>query len=246
MTDITLQVAETVEALKDSVLKNIEISKNEMSEQSKNTREAFTTVTTEYKFSIEAMQSNMQSLLTVQNDNIKQSSDLMDKIKITLGENGRINQQFESMIEKSRGVAQLIENISGKFENNSSLLSETSSSLKESITSFNDSIGNYINRNNELLNNQSVSLEKTKEVAVFYSERFATIETGLKGIFDQIQIGLKDYQTTTAENLNKYLSEFSIVLNEAHQGLEKNVSGLNEITDELNDQIEKLIARKDD
>jgi hypothetical protein len=77
-----------------------------------------------------------------------------------------------------------------------------------------------------------------------YAARFETIESGLSGIFDQIQTGLKDYQKTTGENLNQYLKQFSTILTAAHQGLENNVSGLNDITEELTEQIEKLTRRK--
>ena len=84
----------------------------------------------------------------------------------------------------------------------------------------------------------------TKEVAEIYGKRFETIETGLTGIFEQIQTGLKDYQKTTASNLNQYLTEFSTTLTAAHQGLENNVSGLNDITEELTEQIEKMVNRR--
>jgi hypothetical protein len=40
------------------------------------------------------------------------------------------------------------------------------------------------------------------------------------------------------------LTEFSTTLTAAHQGLENNVSGLNDITEELTDQIEKMVNRK--
>ena len=49
MTDITLQVSEVIEALKETVVKNIEQSKIEASEINKQNRETFTAATTEYK-----------------------------------------------------------------------------------------------------------------------------------------------------------------------------------------------------
>ena len=45
-------------------------------------------------------------------------------------------------------------------------------------------------------------------------------------------------------NLNQYLTEFSTTLTAAHQGLENNVSGLNDITEELTEQIEKMLNRR--
>jgi len=244
MTDITLQVSETIEALKETVVKNIEQSKNEALELNKQNRETFTSATTEYKSTVEDIQAHMELLLSTQKDNINQVSNITDEIKITLKENSQINQQFDSMIQKSKIVAQLIENISNKFENNSSALTQTSSNLKAIITTFGSSIDNFVDRNEDLLNHQEETLQKTKEVAETYSKRFVTIEKGLVGIFDQIQIGLKDYQETTADNLNKYLKEFTTTLTTAHQGLENNISGLNEITEELTEQIEKMTQKR--
>ncbi|MBN1969446.1 MAG: hypothetical protein JW870_08780, partial [Candidatus Delongbacteria bacterium] len=134
--------------------------------------------------------------------------------------------------------------ISNKFENNSTSLSQTSANLKTSISDFGKSIHEYVDRNNKLLNYQQETLQKTKDISEIYSARFETIENGLSGIFDQIQTGLKDYQKTTGENLNQYLKQFSTILTAAHQGLENNVSGLNDITEELTEQIEKLTRRK--
>ena len=186
----------------------------------------------------------MELLLSTQKDNIKQVSEINDEIKATLKENSQVNQQFESMIQKSKIVVQLIESVSNKFENNSNVLNESSSSLKISISNFRNSLNDYINRNNELLNYQQEVTQNTKKVSEIYSTRFETIEKGLTGIFDQIQTGLKDYQKTTGENLNQYLKQFSTILTAAHQGLENNVSGLNDIAEELTDQIEKLTRRR--
>lgn len=51
---------------------------------------------------------------------------------------------------------------------------------------------------------------------------------------------LKEYETTTASNLNTYLSEFTTILKDAQEGLASNVGGLSDIVDELNEQIEKM------
>lgn len=240
MSNMTTQISETIEALKDTVIQNIELSKNEASAQNKQTKEAFAEATTEYKSTVEDIQDHMGLLLSTQKDNIKQVSDLTDKITTTLQENSQVNEQFETMLQKSKIVAQLIESISNKFENNSNALTESSMSLKENITDFRTSISEYVNKNDELLENHRKTLDKTKDVSEAYANRFETIEGGLKGIFDQLQIGLKDYQTITAENLNTYLTEFSSVLITALEGVENNVTGLNEVAEELTEQVQKM------
>ena len=240
MSNMTTQISETIEALKETVIQNIELSKNEASAQNKQTKEAFAEATTEYKSTVEGIQDHMGLLLSTQKDNINQVSDLTDKITTTLQENSQVNEQFETMLQKSKIVAQLIESISNKFENNSNALTESSMSLKENITDFRTSISEYVNKNDELLENHRKTLDKTKDVSEAYANRFETIEGGLKGIFNQLQIGLKDYQTITAENLNTYLTEFSSVLITALEGVENNVTGLNEVAEELTEQVQKI------
>lgn len=244
MTDITLQVTEVIEALKETVIDNINQSRTQAQEISKQNQETFSAATNEYKSTVEDIQAHMELLLSTQKDNIKQVSELTDEIKATLTQNSQVNQQFDSMIQKSKIVAQLIENVSNKFENNSNSLSEASNNLKSSISHFGESINTYIDRNENLLIAQEETLLKTKDIAAEYSSRFETIESGLSSIFDQIQSGLKDYQKTTAENLNKYLAEFSTTLSKAHEGLESTVAGLTEINEELTEQIDKLVAIK--
>ncbi|MCF8265561.1 MAG: hypothetical protein K9I71_10385 [Ignavibacteriales bacterium] len=244
MTDITLQVTEVIEALKETVIENINQSRTQAQEISKQNQETFSAATNEYKSTVEDIQAHMELLLSTQKDNIKQVSELTDEIKATLTQNSQVNQQFDSMIQKSKIVAQLIEDVSNKFENNSNSLSEASNNLKSSISHFGESINTYIDRNENLLIEQEETLLKTKDIAAEYGSRFETIESGLSSIFDQIQSGLKDYQKTTAENLNKYLTEFSTTLSKAHEGLESTVAGLTEINEELTEQIDKLVAIK--
>ena len=243
MTDITLQVAETIENVNETVVKNIENSQNQALELNNQNRETFKTATTQYKSSIQDIQTHMESLLSTQKENIIQVSDITNEIKATLIQNSQVNQQFDSMLQKSKIVAQLIENVSNKFDNNSDMLAETSSNLESTVITFGESINNYVDRNEALLNHQEETLQKTKDVSELYSARFETIESGLAGIFSQIQTGLKEYQTTTASNLNEYLTQFSTVLQEALQTLASNVTGLNEFSEELTELIQKLVDR---
>jgi hypothetical protein len=244
MTDITLQVGETIESLRDTVIKSVEKSVSESVELHSKSSEMFTNATTDYKSTVEDIQDHMELLLSTQKDNIRQVSDITDSVKASLKENSQVNKQFTIIIAKSKIVAQLIEGVANKFENNSKHLSNTSSSLESITSKFKENIEYYINRNEKLLNHQEETLQTTKELTTLYSKRFESIQKGLTGIFDQIQIGLKDYQSTTASGLNQYLTEFSTVLTAAHQGLENNISGLSDITDELTDQVEKMAARK--
>jgi len=235
---------EIVNSLQDNVKHSIQNTNEEASKQGEITRKAFEEATSEYKRSISGLQNQMENILEIQKDNINQVSSVTEDINVTLEKNSRINNQFDSMIRKSTEVAKVIEVISEKFENSSVSINQTSATLNESIDNYKKSISDYVNKNNELLNHHEDVLSKSRNIASDYANKFEVIEKGLKGIFDQIQIGLKDYQKITAENLNKYLTEFSSVLTSATDGLGSSVNGLSEISEELQEQLEKFNSKR--
>jgi len=244
MSNMTSQISETIETLKETVLQNIELSKNVVSEQNKQAKDAFNDATTEYKSTVESIQTNMDILLSTQKDNIQQVSVLAEKINKTLLNNSEFNQEVEIIMQHSKEVAKLFENTSNILDKNSDILSKSTISLGNTLNDFSGSVNDYTIKNKQLLDNHEAVLSKTRTTAEIYAEKFETIEDGLISIFAQLQSGLKDYQTTTAENLNKYLKEFSSVLTSALEGVENNVTGLNEITEELTEQVEKLRKNK--
>lgn len=244
MADISLQVSEMVEALKETVIENIKASKAEAVVQSEETRKAFVAAKEDYTNSVEDIQAHMELMLSSQKDNIKQVSDLTEKIKETLTHNSQVNQQFDGLVQKTKEISQTFERLTSSLYNNSQQISETSNNLHKSTHEFNSSIENYIKKNHELIGSQRDTLAKTVDVSNQYVEKFNIIESGLKGIFNQVQLGLKDYQNTTAENLNRYLREFTTQLTSAQQGLESNISNLSDIADNLTEQVEKFNSRR--
>ena len=233
---------EMVNSLQDNVKLSIHNSNEETTRQGDITRNAFEEATAEYKSSIKSLQNQMESILDVQKENINQVSDVTKGINATLEKNSKINIQFESIINKSTEVAKVIEVISEKFDNSSTSMNNTSSILKDSIEGYKKSVSDYVDKNNELLTHHEDVLSKSRNIASDYANKFEVIDKGLKSIFDQIQVGLRDYQTITAEN--KYLTEFSSVLTSATDGLSNSVTGLADISDELQEQLEKFNRKR--
>lgn len=244
MADISLQVSEMIEALRETVIENIKASKSEAAAQSEETRQAFISAKEDYSNSVEDIQAHMELMLSNQKDNIKHVSDLTDKIKETLTHNSQVNQQFEGLVQKTKEISLTFERLTSSLYNNSQQISATSNDLHKSTHEFNSGIENYLKKNHELIGSQREILTKTVEVSNQYVDKFNIIESGLKGIFNQVQLGLKDYQTTTAENLNRYLREFTTQLTSAQNGLESNISNLSEIAEELTEQVEKFNTRR--
>ena len=183
-------------------------------------------------------------MLSNQKDNIRQVSDLTEKIKITLQNNKDVNQEFGNILQNTKTVTQNLEALSKILVENSRNVTGISQNMTQTTIQLKSSIKDYLDNNKELVDKYRIILNSTLAASEKYVQRFEVIDSGLKGIFNQIQIGLKDYQTITAENLNKYLREFTSQLTNAHKGLESNILSLSEITEELTEQIENLNRRK--
>lgn len=240
MDNITEQISEVITSLKETVIANIETSNKESEQRNKENVKLFEKANEDYRDTVEGIQVNFEEILQVQHRNIEQSSELTKKINTILQENSEVNGQFEIIIDKSKEVANIIENVSHKLNSNSATLNNISNSLNNSMAAFTNDLDKYIINNNDLLANHSKVLKETKEVSEAYANRFENIKEGLQGIFNEVQMGLTEYQTTTTESLSNYLETFTTALTKSHQGLEGIVMKLNESTEELFEEVDKI------
>jgi hypothetical protein len=93
---------------------------------------------------------------------------------------------------------------------------------------------------NNLLIDINKTIDKSKNVSETYINKFEVIEEGLQGIFDHLQKGLMEYQTTTSGTLNEYLVSFSTSLKDSQDGLGNILVSLNEMVDDLTESVDKL------
>ncbi|RKD90046.1 MotA/TolQ/ExbB proton channel family protein [Mangrovibacterium diazotrophicum] len=244
MAEISGTVKEMIETLKETVIENIKNTKAEAAVQSEETRKAFIAAKEEYTTSIGDIQAHMELMLASQKDNIKQIADLTKTINETLTTNSHVNKQFENLVFKTKEISRTFERITSTLSDNSKQISASSDDLHKSTHEFKSSIENYIKKNHELLGTHQETLGKAVEASDQYIKKFNVIESGLTGIFGQVQTGLQDYQTVTAQNLNHYLREFTTQLTNAQKGLESNIANLSEIAEDLTEQIEKYNGRR--
>lgn len=244
MTDITLQVSEVVESLKDTVIENIKKSNEDAIARSHESKQAFDEAKEDYQESIGDIQAHMELMLSSQKDNIKQIDSLTETINETLKRNSKVNHEFDQLVQKATTMSQTLNSMTNTLHGNTKLLNEASGDLNESTTLFRINTRDYLEKNIKLGESQQEILDATVETSELYVEQFSKIESGLKGIFSEVQTGLKDYQAVTAESLNLYLKEFTTTLTSAQKGLESNVSVLVEIADDLTEQAVLINAKK--
>ena len=165
------------------------------------------------------LQTGQQLLLTEQSKNLQVSENLLSAF----------NTSIENMNELSVGVTNSIRNLNeaqaaltttiSNFRNASQEINTSSSKFGESQLLFSKYSNEFLQKNLSTLDEIQKSLMQAKEVSSDYSQKFEIIEKGLQGIFMQINTGLKAYEQTVNENIQKYLSEFTNSLTSTAESL---------------------------
>lgn len=118
--------------------------------------------------------------------------------------------------------------------------------LTQASDAFNRENEKYITANRETTQQIQDTLVQSKQLLDDFVQRFQTIDTGLQGIFGEMEKGLNSYAVSTRESINGYLGEFSDQLTQASGALASSVEALSDSVEELTDMNEKLINRQED
>ena len=148
------------------------------------------------------------------------------------------------ILNGSKGVVENINSIATKFQVNSEHLDNVAYSLTATIDKHKEEVLSVSSTQNNLLIDINKTIDKTQGVSEAYIDKFETIENGLQGIFEHLQKGLVEYQTTTSGTLNEYLVSFSTSLKDSQDGLGNILVSLNEMVDDLTESVDKLSKSK--
>ena len=108
---------------------------------------------------------------------------------------------------------------------------------------FNQENEKYLTANRETTGQIQAALEQSQQLLDNLTQRFQTIDAGLKSIFAEITQGLTSYTTTSRESINNYLSDFSNQLAQASRALSGSVEALTDIVEDVTDMNERLARR---
>jgi len=185
------------------------------------------------------LQTGQQTLLTEQSKNLQVSDKLLSAF----------NTSIEKMNGLSVGVTQSIKQLNqAHFEliNIITTFRSVSQDMKESSNKFGSSQVTFTQYSNEFLTNNRKTIDaiqntllKSKEVSTEYVEKFDVIETGLQGIFSQINNGLVQYQETIRDSVQTYLNDYTNQLTNTTQALEGITSKLDETMDDFIEELSK-------
>jgi hypothetical protein len=190
------------------------------------------------------LQTGQQALITEQSKNLQVSENLLSAF----------NTSIENMTGLTVGVKDSINNLNDahaslsntilNFKNASHEISTSSSRFGESQLLFSRYSNDFLANNSSTIDEIQKSLLKAKDVSADYAQKFETIEQGLKNIFAQITIGLKDYQETVSGSLEAYLGKYTEALTKTAESIAGAASIQEDILEELTEQLSTLNSKK--
>ncbi|WP_166382446.1 MotA/TolQ/ExbB proton channel family protein [Polaribacter sp. 11A2H] len=244
MQNVSREISETIDLLKNSVIDNISKANQESKATSTENKELFESANTVYKETLAEVNTRMDKIIEDQKNNLMLFSDVTKEVQSTLDYNKNLNLEYQEILNGSKGVVEKINSIATKFQLNSEHLDNITYSLTASIDSHKKEVLSVSEAQNNLLLDINKSIDKTQGVSETYINKFETIEQGLQGIFKHLQEGLVEYQTTTSGTLNDYLVSFSTSLKDSQEGLSAILGSLNEMVEDLTESVDKLRKSK--
>ena len=154
-------------------------------------------------------------------------------------------QQMDASIVNVRELIETTQTFSRQLTTGATQLESAGLQLTQASGAFNRENEKYLTANRETTQQIQDTLVQSKQLLDDFVQRFQTIDTGLQGIFGEMEKGLNSYAVSTRESINGYLGEFSNQLTQASGALASSVEALSDSVEELTDMNEKLINRQE-
>ena len=180
-------------------------------------------------------EAGVSELLQQQENQIKEVNAQIANSRETLQKSGEVFQQIDASVNSIRKVTEDTQTLSELLITSADRIEDVSEQLAEASDTFNEENAKYLAVNKETTQQLQSVQEQSRQLLNDFAQRFQTINTGLTGIFEEIEGGLSNYSSTTRESINKYLIEFSEQLTNASAALAGSVEALEESVAELVD-----------
>ena len=154
-------------------------------------------------------------------------------------------QQMDASIVNVRELIETTQVFSKQLTTGATQLESAGLQLTQASDAFNRENEKYLTASRETTQQIQDTLVQSKQLLDDFAQRFQTIDTGLQGIFGEMEKGLNSYAVSTRESINGYLGEFSNQLTQASGALAGSVEALSDSVEELTDMNEKLINRQE-
>lgn len=115
------------------------------------------------------------------------------------------------------------------------MIPEAVANAKDGINAASENLKEIIENISESLENASKVNTDTSDKVDTYLSQIGSIQTGLKGIFEEITIGLSKYSSTAKDGLQAMLNPFTTSVTDAAQNITNSIAPLNDTVGDLND-----------
>lgn len=244
MQSVSSEITSTIEILKNNVLDNISKANQESRANTEETKNLFDNANKAYENTLAEVNERMDKIIEDQKNNLMLFSEVTKEVQQTLDHNKNLNLEYQHILNGSKEVVEKINSIASKFQINSEHIDKTANSLLESIDLHQKEVKSVSSSQNNLLLEINKTIDKSQNVSETYIDKFETIESGLQGIFKDLQNGLIEYQKTTSGTLNEYLVSFSTSLKDSQDSLGNILASLNEMVDDLTESVDRFRKAK--
>lgn len=190
--------------------------------------------------SVQDVEQSVSKLLQQQHGQIEAVDAQLVNLRDTITKSQEMLHQMNGSAASVRQLINSTQEFSRKLASGSDRLESAGIDLTRASSAFKEENERYLTANRETTKQIQDSLLQSKQLLNDFSRRFQTIDSGLKGIFEEIEKGLDSYATTTRESINEYLGTFSDQLTNAANALSGSVQALNDSVIELTEINETL------
>jgi len=199
--------------------------------------------TNDFNDSINLLQDNIKNIIDLEKENSVFMSKLFSDSKDLFEKSFIVTDKLNISILNVNSSIEKIGNLVNGIDNTSKVFNNIGVNLNDIIDKFKKQSIQLIENNSDTLDKLQEALITSQEVADDYSNKFEVIQSGLTGIFGEIQTGLINYQETTRKSLDTYLGDFSSKLSTASQHLSGSVESMSEALDDIAEIAEKLNSK---
>ena len=192
---------------------------------------------------VEGAEESISKLLQQQNEHSEAFNAQIANSQETLASGQKMLEETTASVESVRKIIEETQSFSKQLTTGANQLEKTGQQLMEASTLFNQENEKFLVGNRDTIQQLENLHEQTLQLINNSTQRFQTIDEGLKNIFSEVERGLNTYSVSARESINTYLSEFSDHLTKAVAALSSSIEALEDNFEDLNDRIEHLLRR---
>ena len=233
----------TIAQLQGAITSTASHIANESAAVTDNMRHSFEQSADRLSKSVQSAEERVSTLLKQQDEQIEAVNAQLENSQKILESGTELLRQMDANFTSVHKIIATMEAFSNQMTTGTDRLETAGRELTQASRAFNQENESYLAANRETIERLQGTLVQSRELLEDFAARFQTIDSGLQGIFAEIQRGMTEYTTTSRVSINEYLSAFSTQLTSAANALAASVEALGDNVEVLNDMIEGIRQR---